>query len=100
MKNLFQIGIIEKNQVELVEKSKKMFSNLRRKNVILENKNNCFRSNFEKATNLDKLYLVPKIHKVFARYLDDQSFPTVEPLLKKYQNSWITIYSLYKERLT
>ena len=40
-----------------------MFSNLRRKNVITENENNYFRFNFKKATNLGKLYLLPKIHK-------------------------------------
>ena len=32
--------------------------------------------------------------KVFAGYLDGWSSPTVEPLLKKFRNSWITIYSL------
>ena len=61
--------ITEKDQVELVEKSNNLFSNLRRKNVITENENNYFRFNFKNATNLGKLYLLPKI-------------------------SWITIYSL------
>ena len=53
----------EKDTVELVEKSNKLFSNLRRKNVITENENNCFRFNFKKEINLGKLYLLSKIHK-------------------------------------
>ena len=71
-----EIRITEKDQVELVEKSNNLFSNLRGENVITENENNYFRFNFKKVTNLGKLYLLPKI---FARYLDDQSSPTVEP---------------------
>ena len=58
-----EIRITEKDQVELVEKSNDLFSNLRRKNVITENENNYFRFNFKKATNLGKLYILPKIHK-------------------------------------
>ena len=58
-----EIRITEKDQVELVEKSNNLFSNLRRKNVIAENENNYFRFNFWKATNLGKLYLLPKIQK-------------------------------------
>ena len=58
-----KIRIAEKDQVELVEKSNNLFSHLRRKNVITENENNYFRFNFKKATNLGKLYLLPKIHK-------------------------------------
>ena len=58
-----EMRIKEKDQVELVEKSNDLFSNLRRKNVITENENNYFRFNFKKATNLGKLYLLPKIHK-------------------------------------
>ena len=67
-----EIKITEKDQVELVEKNNNLFSNLRRKNVITENENNYFRFHFKKATNLGKLYLLPKIYtKLFARYLDD-----------------------------
>ena len=58
-----EIRITEKDQVELMEKSNILFSNLRRKNVIAENENNYFRFNFEKATNLRKPYLLPKIRK-------------------------------------
>ena len=48
---------------KLVRKSNKLFSNLRWKNVITETENNYFRFNFKKATNLSKLYILPKIHK-------------------------------------
>ena len=58
-----EIRITEKDQVELVEKSNNLFSNLKRTNVITENENNYFRFNFKKATNLGKLYLLHKIHK-------------------------------------
>ena len=58
-----EIITTEKHQVELVEKSNDLFSNLRRKNVITANENNYFRFNFKNATNLGKLYLLPKIHK-------------------------------------
>ena len=58
-----EIRITEKDQVELVEKSNDLFSNLRRKNVFTENENNYFRFNFKKATNLGKLYLLPNIYK-------------------------------------
>ena len=58
-----EIIITEKDQVELVEKSNDLLSNLKRKDVITENENNYFRFNLKKATNLVKLYLLRKIHK-------------------------------------
>ena len=58
-----EIRITEKDKVELVENNNKLFSNIGRKNVITENETNYFRFNFKKATNLGKLYLLPKIHK-------------------------------------
>ena len=42
-KSYEEIVVTEKDQVELVEKSSSLFSNLRRKNVITENENNYFR---------------------------------------------------------
>ena len=56
-----EIRITEKDQVELVEKSNNLFSNLGKKNAIIETENSYFRFNFEKATNLGKFYLHPKI---------------------------------------
>ena len=47
-----QIKITEKDQVELVEKSNNLFSNLRRKNVTTENENDYFRFNFKKYDQL------------------------------------------------
>ena len=55
--------VIEKDLVDLVEQSNKMFENLQRKSVIQEREENYFKFNFKKATNLGKLYLLPKIHK-------------------------------------
>ena len=55
--------VIEKDLVDLVEQSNKMFENLQRKSVIQEREKNYFKFNFKKATNLGKLYLLPKIHK-------------------------------------
>ena len=76
------------------EKNNYLFSNLRRKNVITENENNYFRFDFKKPTNLGKFYLLSKIHKGLCKVPGHQSSPIVEALLKKFQNSWITIYSL------
>ena len=55
--------VIEKDLVNLVEQSNKMFENLQRKSVTQERKKNYFKFDFKKATNLGKLYLLPKIHK-------------------------------------
>ena len=40
-----------------------MFKNLRRKGVILEKELKYFSFKYKKATNLGKLFLLPKIHK-------------------------------------
>ena len=58
-----ETNIIEKDLVNLVEQSNKMFENLQRKSIIQEREKNYFKFNFKKATNLGKLYLLPKIHK-------------------------------------
>ena len=55
--------VIEKDLVNLVEQSNKMFENLQRKIVIQEKEKNYFKFNFRKVTNLGKLYVFPKIHK-------------------------------------
>ena len=61
--NYLETKVIEKNIVNLVEQSNKMFENLQRKSVIQEREKNYFKFNSKKATNLGKLYLLPKIHK-------------------------------------
>ena len=55
--------VIEKSLVDLVEQVDKKFDNLQRKSLIQETEKNYFKVNFKKATNLGKLYLLPKIHK-------------------------------------
>ena len=52
----------EKDQIKLVEKSKSMFEELKKKTVITEKEKNYFKFNFKKATNVGKLYLLPKIN--------------------------------------
>ena len=53
----------EKDQIKLVEKSNSMFEDLKKKTIITEKEKNYFKFNFKKATNVGKLYLLPKIHK-------------------------------------
>ena len=57
-KDYQELRITEQDQVELVEKSNKLFSNLRKKNVITHIKINYFRFNFKQATNLSTLNLL------------------------------------------
>ena len=52
----------EKDQIKLVEKSKSMFEELKKKTVITEKEKNYFKFNFKKSTNVGKLYLLPKIN--------------------------------------
>ena len=54
--------VIEKDLVDLVEQSNKMFENLQRKSAIQEREKNYFKSNFKKGANLGKLHLLPKMH--------------------------------------
>ena len=60
--------VIEKDLANLVEQSNKMFQNLQRKSVIQERQKNYFNFNFKKATNLGKLFLLPKIHKGLSNF--------------------------------
>ena len=83
-----------KIQVELMDKRNKLFPNLRMKNVITENENNYLGSILKKQPLKVSFNYFLKYAKVFLRYLGNQSFPTVEPLLKNIPNSWITIYGL------
>ena len=47
---------------DLVEKSNTMFTNLKRKGVILEKELKYFSFEYKKDANLGKIYLLPKIH--------------------------------------
>ena len=58
-----ETNAIEKDLVDLVEESNKIFENLQGKSVIQERGKSYFKFNLKKAINLGKLYLLPKIHK-------------------------------------
>ena len=92
-KSYEEIRITKKEKVDLVEKSNKVLSNLRTNYVITGNETTILDLILKKAIQLSFICFL-EYTKVFLRYLSDQSFPTVEPLLKKFQISWITIYSL------
>ena len=48
---------------DFAETSKKLFENLKNKGGITEKAFKYFTIDFKKATNLSKLYMLPKIHK-------------------------------------
>ena len=58
-----EVKFSENILTDLVEKSNTMFKKLRRKGVISEKELKYFSFEYKKATNLGKLYLLPKIHK-------------------------------------
>ena len=58
-----ETNAIEKDLVDLVEESNKIFENLQGKSVIQERGKSYIKFNFKKAINLGKLYILPKIHK-------------------------------------
>ena len=80
-----EIRITEKDQVELVEKSNDLFSNLKRKNVITENENNYFRFNFKKLTNLGKLYLLPNTQRSWQGTWKTSHFQLWNPYRKSFR---------------
>ena len=61
-----KLELQKKIKLNWCKKSNNLFSNLMRKNVITEDENNYFRINFKKATNLGKLYLLPR--SIYRRY--------------------------------
>ena len=62
-----EIKVTEKDLVDLVDKSNKIFANLERRNTIQEKEKNYFKFNFKKATNVGKFYLLPKIYKSLSK---------------------------------
>ena len=62
-----EVKVTEKDLVDLVDKSNKIFANLERRNIIQEKEKNYFRFNFQKATNVGKFYLLPKIHNSLSK---------------------------------
>ena len=61
--------MFEKYQVKLVKKSNSIFEGLKNKNVIAKKEKTYFKFNFKKATNVGKLYTLPKIHKRLSNVL-------------------------------
>ena len=57
------INFKDKILQELADNSNKLFRNLKTKGSITEKELKYFTIKFKKATNLGKLYLLPKIHK-------------------------------------
>ena len=57
------INFKDKILQELADNSNKLFGNLKTKGSITEKELKYFTVEFKKATNLGKLYLLPKIHK-------------------------------------
>ena len=62
-----EVKVTEKDLVDLVDKSNKIFANLERRNIIQEKEKSHFKFNFKKATNVGKFYLLPKIHKSLSK---------------------------------
>ena len=58
-----EVKLLERDQIKLVEKSNCMFEVLKKKTVTTVKEKNYFKFNVKKATNIGKLYLLPKIHK-------------------------------------
>ena len=58
-----EVKVAEKDLVDLVDKSNKIFANLDRKNIIHEKEKNYFKFNFKKAINVGKCYLLHKFYK-------------------------------------
>ena len=57
------ISFIEKLLTDLVERSDQIFHSLKRKGLITDKQLKYFLYNYKKATDLGKLYLLPKICK-------------------------------------
>ena len=87
-----EVKVTEKDLVDLVDKSNKIFVDLERRNIIQEKEKNYFKFNFKKATNVGKFYLLPKIHKSLSKVPGPRQFQTVGCPHKKFRNTYITIY--------
>ena len=53
-----EVKVTEKDLVDLVDKSNKIFVDLERRNIIQEKEKNYFKLNFKKATNVGKFYVL------------------------------------------
>ena len=82
-----EVQWLEKGQIKLVEKSNSMFEDLKKKTVITEKEKNYFKFNFKKATNVGKLYLLPKIPKRLSNVLGCPVISNCGTPQKKFRNT-------------
>ena len=88
------VSFNEKMLQDLVGTSNKLFQNLKSKGKISDKQLKYFTYEYKKATNLGKLYLLPKIHKRLSMFLEGLQYQIVVHLQKKRLNFWTTILSL------
>ena len=69
-----EVKVTEKDLVDLVDKSNKIFANLDRKNIIHEKEKNYFKFNFKKAINVGKFYL---LHKFYKNLSKEPGYPVI-----------------------
>ena len=62
-----KVKVTEKDLVDLVDKSNKIFVDLKRRNITQEKEKNYFKSNIKKATNVGKFSLLHKIQKSLSK---------------------------------
>ena len=62
-----EVKVTEKDLAVLFDKSKKIFANLERRNIIQEKEKKYFKFNFKNATNVGKFCLLPKFHKSLSK---------------------------------
>ena len=62
-----EVRVTEKDLVDSVDKSNKIFVDLERRNIIHEKEKNYFKFNFKKATSVGTFFLLPKIHKSLSK---------------------------------
>ena len=79
----------EKILQDLAETSNNIFKSLRGKGKITEKQLKYFTIAHKKATNLGRMYLLPKIHKRLLHA--DQLYRTVARLQKRFRSFWIVI---------
>ena len=58
-----EVKVTEKDLLDLVDKSNKIFTNLERRKIIQDKEKLYFKFNFKKGTNVGNLYLLLNIHK-------------------------------------
>ena len=57
-----EVKVTEKDLVDFVDKSNRIFANLERRNIIQEKEKNYFKFNFKIGPNVGEFYLLPQIY--------------------------------------